>query len=537
MIRLLLFLFIICSKISADAASRQDTLRGSNGPGRTWWDVTHYKLTIHIDTGNNTIRGSNHISFKIIAPPSDSMQIDLQSPLQIDSAFVGEYPLKPEKDGNVWWLIHPFNQLSKETDQTVTIHYSGAPRIAKSPPWDGGLIYTRDSMGNPWISVACQGVGASSWWPCKDSQSDRPDKGVDLYFITDSHLPLISNGRLISNEKKGDKFHWHWRVKSPINNYNISFYLGDYISWRENFNGANGNLDLQFFALRYNYNKARSHFKVVPQMLECFEYWLGPYPFYIDAYKLVEAPFAGMEHQSAIAYGNQYKPGYNGNDRSGTGIGMHFDFIIIHESGHEWFGNSVTAADPADNWIHEGFTTYTEALFVSCLLDNEAADKYTRGEWRNIRNDRPVIGKYGINDPGSGDRYDKGAALVHMIRKHINNDERFRLLLQAINQNFYQQTVSSEQMENFIAEFTGPEVRPLFDQYLRTKMIPKLEYFIKEEKLFYRVTHAVPLLKIPLVIENDKKKVPVLVTEDWQYISWKPKQNPIFKTDYLIQLR
>ncbi len=517
------------------AATRQDSLRGGNGHGRAWWDVQHYDLTIKTDTASEQISGYNKMTLRVRSSAGDSLQLDLQDPMLLDSVLYEGKKLVVKKEGNVWWVIYPFHRWPVGTEHQISAFYHGRPKEAKIPPWDGGFIRTRDSTGKPWMAVACQGLGASSWWPCKDHQADEPNRGMNIRFITNNPYPVVSNGRLIAHEETQGYHDWRWQMKAPINTYNTTFYIGDYIHWQDTLMGENGRLELSFYALRHNEAKAREQFSVVKPMLHCFEHWMGPYPFYMDGYKLVEAPYLGMEHQSAVAYGNEYKMGYKGADRSGTGIGMLFDFIIVHESGHEWFGNSITAADVADNWIHEGFTTYTEALFAECLLGKEKAFTYTRGEWKNIRNDRPVVGEYGVHDAGSGDKYDKGAAVVHMIRVLLNDDERFRLLLRAISHTFYHKTVSSQEIEDFINRFTGYNFTPLFDQYLRTNQIPEFEYFIKNKQLFYRFNHVIPGFSLPLRIRNRKRTEVITVTSEWQHIYWKSGYDLHFSGDFLLR--
>ncbi|NDC41078.1 MAG: M1 family peptidase, partial [Chitinophagia bacterium] len=307
-----------------------------------------------------------------------------------------------------------------------------------------GISWTHDSLGNPWIAVSCQGLGASAWWPCKDAQWDEPEMGMDMQFTVKGKpgggssrpFQLVSNGRSVGQLPDAAGV-WHWAVKNPINNYDVTFYAGDYVHWHDTLMGEKGKLDLDFWVLRANEQRARRQFAVVKPMLHCFEYWMGPYPFYEDGYKLVEAPYLGMEHQSAVAYGNKYQMGYEGFDRTGTGVGMNFDYIIVHESGHEWFGNNITAKDVADNWIQEGITTYSESLFEECLTNRETALVYTIGEWHDISNGRPLIGEYGVNNEGSRDIYDKGAAIMHMIREMTGNDDTFRNMLRGLTRSFY----------------------------------------------------------------------------------------------------
>jgi len=439
MIKKIVHLFIVWYLLSANATfayTHADTLRGSNGRGRDWWDVTRYDLQVAFDTGNKSISGVNQVFFNIVKTPHDSMQIDLQEPMILDSAILlASAPGETDKalhfvrEGNVWWVKYPFHKLKTGKSEMLSLCYHGVPRAAVRPPWDGGFTWTHDSTGKLWVAVSCQGLGASVWWPCKDAQWDEPDNGMAMRFYVPGYH-VISNGR----DLDADTSTTHgamspvsgWEVKNPINTYDVTFYIGDYVHWHDTIIGEKGLLDLDFYALRYHEDLARKQFEVVKQMLHCYEYWLGPYPFYEDGYKLVEAPYLGMEHQSAIAYGNNYKMGYEGSDRSMSGWGLAFDYIIIHESGHEWFGNSITAKDIADNWIHEGITTYDESLFAECLMGKTKAQQYCRGEWHNIENDKPIIGNYGVNDEGSNDMYDKGAAIMYMIRVGYAHNNRFR---------------------------------------------------------------------------------------------------------------
>ncbi|HTN45087.1 MAG TPA: M1 family metallopeptidase [Flavipsychrobacter sp.] len=543
--------------------TRQDTLRGSNGLHRAWWDVKHYALTIELDTSKKSISGRNVIGSKIVSTPTDSLQLDLQELLFLDSVVMDGKPLVFFKDGNVWWVKHPFYQKSQGSEFTFSVYYHGKPPIAKNPPWDGGFIWTKDSVGNPWIAVACQGLGASSWWPCKDYQGDEPDSGMSLSFFPsilkltplsekhadasgssriDTAFQIISNGKdesiSVENPGKDDIQHFYaYNLSQPVNTYNATFYMGDYTNWEDTLIGEKGVLNLSFYPLRSNEQKARKQFAVTKDMLRCFEYWMGPYPFYEDGYKLVEAPYLGMEHQSAVAYGNGYKMGYKGSDRSHTGVGMLFDYIIIHESGHEWFGNNITARDVADNWIHEGFTTYTETLFAEWVAGKEKAFEYCRGEWKNIVNDRPIIGDYGVNDDGSRDKYDKGAALIHMIRVIISNDQKFRQLLRGLNQEFYHGVVTTRQVEDYINRFTGYDFSPLFNQYLRTIKIPVLEYYIQKKKLHYRFTEVVEDFTLPVEVRLGKRKATIRPAEAWQEIKWKRGFGIEFSKDFLMEIK
>jgi aminopeptidase N len=519
--------------------TKYDTLRGSNGSGRSWWDVQHYDLKVVLDTSSRSISGMCSIGLIIDGKSRDSMQIDLQHPMVVDEVAIdGQsvgHSLKVTRDSNVVWLVYPFSRWGRGEKHIVTLKYHGVPRAAVRPPWDGGFTWTRDSLGALWMAVSCQGLGASVWWPCKDAQWDEPDSGMDLRFsFLQPNIPLmvVSNGRRVA-EQDGS---YHYRVSNPINNYDATFYVGDYIHWHDSLMGEKGKLDIDYYVLRYNETRAREHFKVVKPMLHCFEYWLGPYPFYEDGYKLVEAPYLGMEHQSAIAYGNKYVMGYKGLDRTGTGVGLNFDYIIVHETGHEWFGNSITAKDIADNWIQEGFTTYAECLFVDCLLGKDKAYEYCIGEWSNVDNDKPMIGPYGVNEEGSNDIYDKGAAILHMIRVLTNDDSKFRAMLRGLSKQFYHQTVSTEEVEAFISNACGLDLRSFFNQYLRNTEVPKVEYYINAQILYYRFNNVVNGFSLPITVKGTKVDKRLIVNGKWQNIPWKGGYNVSFVPDMLFGL-
>ncbi len=540
-------LFIVWYLLPANttfAYTHADTLRGSNGSGRDWWDVRKYDLSVEFDTAAKSIKGSVIIDFRIIKKPADSIQIDLQEPMEIDSVFqrFGKNLLQRinfTKDGNVYWIQSqfPFHDWMVNEMRSIKIYYHGKPRNAVNPPWDGGFSWKHDINGKPWITVSCQGLGASVWWPCKDAQWDEPDDGMKMSFEIPGNLKAISNGRLDSTVVHAGSAYWYWHVKNPINTYDVTFYIGDYINWHDTLMGEKGRLDLDFRVLRNNEDKAKKQFGVVKEMLRCYEYWMGPFPFYEDGYKLVEAPYLGMEHQSAIAYGNNFQMGYKGFDRTFTGIGMNFDYIIIHESGHEWFGNNITAKDMADNWIHEGITTYSESLFAECLLGKEKGQAYCRGEWQNTQNDKPIIGDYGVNKEGSNDMYDKGAAIMHMIRIMTNDDEKFRLMLRGLGKEFYHQTVTTQQVENYIAQHTGLELTSFFNQYLRTTNIPELEYYIKNNQLYYKFNNTVSGFSLPISINSRETVTSIKPTSEWQHIKWKGGYNMKFSNDFLIKVK
>ncbi len=515
------------------AFTHQDTLRGSVTPERAWWNVLRYDIEVTPNYSAKSIAGKTTITYKVIADRhTDYLQIDLQQPLQIDTLYYNNklyinYPAKPYyNEGNVWHI--PLPKAEKNSVQELTICYHGTPREAVRPPWDGGWIWTKDEQGRPWMSVACQGLGASVWYPCKDYQGDEPDNGASLTIHVSDTLVAVGNGKLKSKTVQNGIATSTWEVVNPINNYDIIPYIGKYVNWNETYNGERGPLDCSYWVLDYDITKAKAQFEQVPKMLKAFEYWYGPYPFYEDGYKLVEAPHLGMEHQSAVAYGNHFMNGYLGRDLSGTGQGLKWDYIIVHESGHEWFGNNITTKDIADMWVHEGFTDYCETLFIDYYFGNEAGDKYMEGLRKNITNQKPIIGPYGVNQEGSGDMYYKGANMLHTIRQIINNDTLFRQILRGLNQTFYHQTVTSKQIEEYITKQSGKDLSKVFDQYLRTTQIPTLELKLENNQLKYRWANCLPGFNMPVKLANNQWLYP---TTDFQNIKWPAADSNTIEVD------
>jgi len=508
---IIISLLMLNNSLLAQQYSHQDTLRGSIGDGRLKWNVLHYDITVKPNIVNRTIEGVNVITIQDSG--MTTMQLDLQEPMQIDSIFGDQGKLSFNREGNVYWInFIPSIQNALYPKKKIEVYFHGKPRIAKHAPWDGGWVWTHDKQNNPWVSVACQGLGASVWFPCKDTQSDEPDNGATLNIIVPDTLQAIGNGRLTSVKKLDNHLDkYTWEVTSPINNYDIIPYIGKYSHFSEQYNGLKGNLDMDYWVLNDNLEKAKTHFTDAKKLITALEYWFGPYPFYEDGYKLVEAPYLGMEHQSAVAYGNGYTKGYMGSDRSGTGHGLKWDFIIVHESGHEWFGNSITSKDIADMWIHESFTNYSEVLFTEYYYGKEAANEYVIGLRRNISNDVPIIGDYGVNHEGSGDMYDKGANMIHTIRQIINSDKKFRILLNDLSKEFYHETVTTTQIENFISTNTGIDFSKVFNQYLRTTKIPQFTYQFKAGKFYYKWENVVPGFDMPIKITIGNKP------EKWMY--------------------
>lgn len=503
--------------------TKQDTLKGSNTEFRNFWDVKKYDLSVEPDFEQKSIKGNNKISFEIIKDVTNPVfQIDLQQPMKADKVE-GNFPISDYRQDGDFIFITANKKFKKGEKYTINVIYSGNPAIAKNAPWDGGWVFNKDEKGNPWMTAADEGIGASIWLPTKDIWSDEPDNGIIMKIITPNDLVGVGNGRLTDKKTAGNKTTYTWEVKNPINAYSIIPSIGKYVNFKDVFEGEKGKLDLDYWVIDYNLDKAKKQFQQVKPMLTAFEYWFGPYPFYEDSYKLVESPHLGMEHQSNVAYGNKYQNGYLGRDLSGTGVGLKWDFIIIHESGHEWFANNITAKDQADMWIHESFTNYSETLFTEKYMDKKSAETYVQGIRKLIDNDIPIIGRYGVRNEGSGDMYPKGANMLHTIRQVIHNDEKFRQILRGLNKDFYHQTVTTQQVENYISSKSGIDFSTVFDQYLRTIKIPTLEYAQDGDTLKFRYIDVVKNLKLPIIINGDQTITP---TEEWQTVKLK-KSTPV----------
>ncbi|MEM6686430.1 MAG: M1 family metallopeptidase [Bacteroidota bacterium] len=512
----LVIVFLFCNtKSFGQNFTKQDTLRGSITPERVWWDLTHYHLDIKVDPTEKTIAGSNTIQYKVLTKGQQTLQIDLQPPLQLTKAIQNDKELEITKDGYAYF-IHLKKKQKKGKLYSVQVFYEGKPKVARRPPWDGGITWKKDANGLPFVASSCQGLGASVWWPCKDHMYDEVDS-MKISVNVPKNLMNVSNGRLLQVEEKDDNTTtYHWNVVNPINNYGVNINIGDYVHFGEKYQGENGTLDMDYYVLRDNLDKAKKQFKDAKRTLEAFEYWFGPYPFYEDSYKLVEAPYLGMEHQSSVTYGNRYMNGYLGSDLSRTGWGLKFDFIIIHESGHEWFANNITNIDIADMWIHESFTAYSENLFLDYFYGKKASSEYVIGTRRSIQNDRPIIGMYDVNHRGSGDMYYKGANMLHTIRQLIADDTKWRSILRGLNKDFYHQTVHTQQIENYISEKSGIDLSKVFDQYLRTTNIPELQYKREGNKFMYRWENTVSGFDMKVQMALNNELMLLAPTTEWQ---------------------
>lgn len=505
--------FISFQTVFSQTFTRKDSLQGGLGAERTCYDVLRYDLNIKINIQEKSIVGYNDISFKVVSD-TKKIQIDLFENMQVDSIVFHSKKLEYKREFNAVFIDFPTN-LNTENTEKIRFYYSGKPIIAKRAPWDGGFVFTKDKQGKPWVAVSCQGTGASLWYPVKDSQSDEPDNGATIKVAVPNGLMNVSNGRLMGSENLKNGFtRWDWEVKNPINTYAITVNIADYAHIHDNLD----DLDLDYYVLKENEEIAKTHFEQAKLMLTCFQSKFGAYPFKEDGYKLVETPYLGMEHQSAVAYGNKYTNGYLGSDLSDTGIGLLFDYITIHESGHEWFGNSITSKDIADMWIHEGFTMYTEVVYLECQFGPEIAQKYMNGMKQNVSNDEPIIGPFGVNKEGSGDMYYKGALLLNTLRHVIKNEDLWWKLLLNYSNTFRHKIIDTGTVINFFNTESGLNLTPIFNQYLRYTTIPELLIRINKNKLEYRWNASESNFNMPIDIKVNGKQIRIQPTLEW-YIS------------------
>ncbi|KQS33141.1 M1 family metallopeptidase [Dyadobacter sp. Leaf189] len=513
-----------------------DTLRGAITPQRAWWDLTYYHLKVTPNAKDSTLTGSTSITYKVIQP-NQSIQVDLQQPLQISKVTQGGESLEFRRDGNAFFVDLRKKQETGKTE-TIEVFYSGKPRLAKNPPWDGGVQWIPDGKGNTIISTSCQGLGSSVWWPCKDHMYDEPDS-MKISITVPKNMTDVSNGNLLSVVENDDNTRtFNWAVKNPINNYGVNMNVAEYVSWKETYKGEKGDLQLSYYVLPKNLEKAKEQFKQAPMMLKAFEHWFGPYPFYEDGYKLVEVPYLGMEHQSSVTYGNGYQMGYRGKDLSGTGWGLKWDFIIIHESGHEWFANNITYKDVADMWVHESFTNYSENLYTEYYFGKKAGAEYVIGTRKLIANESPIVGIYGVNQEGSKDMYYKGGNMLHTIRQVVNDDEKWRQVLRGLNKTFYHQTVDGAQIEAYVSEKSGKKLGKVFDQYLRDTRIPALEYAFGSKGMQYRWSNVVEGFDMPVKVQIGAGKEDFIYpTTEWKTLKTKSEKTLTVDPNFYVEAK
>jgi aminopeptidase N len=497
----ILFLFSVAG-FSQKSFSRKDSLQGGLRAERTSFDVQKYHLDITIDPEKRFISGSNTISFKTTENTS-KIQIDLFANMKVDSILQDKKQLKYTREFNAVFIDFP-KELKKNKNCEIKFYYSGNPIVAKNAPWDGGFVFKKDAADKPWIGVAVQGTGASLWYPVKDSESDEPDNGAKISVAVPNGLMNVSNGKFLgSTDLKNGYTRWDWEVKNPINTYDITVNVADYLHFSETLK----DLSIDYYVLKQNEENARKQFQQTVPMLQCFQSKFGKYPFTEDGFKLVETPFLGMEHQSAVAYGNGFKNGYLGDDLSGTGVGMLFDYILIHESGHEWFGNSITAKDIADMWIHEAFTMYSEVVYIECQFGKEKAEIYVNGLQKAVANDKPIIGQYGVNNEGSSDMYYKGALLLNTLKNVLNNDDRWWEILLKYSETYRHKIIDTQTVIAFFNAEFKMNLTSVFNQYLRYKDIPELVLQKSGSNLEYYWKTNEPNFEMPVDVRIGKEIV------------------------------
>lgn len=517
-ILLSLVLIITVTAAHTQTFTRGDTLRGMLSPLRTCYDVVYYDLDVKVDIENQRLSGSNLFVFKA-TQNFNRLQFDLFDNMQVDSVVYRGRKLPYTREFNAVFVDFA-TPIGINTIDSFRVYYQGTPIAAKMPPWDGGLVWRKDKNGNPFVGVACEGIGASLWWPNKDHLSDEPDSMM-IRITVPRGLMNVSNGRLRHTQTLDTAWvRYDWFVANPINNYNVTLNIARYEHFSDIYINPQGDtLDLDYYVLPYNLDKAKKHFQQVKPMMACFEEYMGPYPFYEDGYKLIETPYLGMEHQSAIAYGNNYKTGYNGTDYSR--IGLTFDYIIIHETGHEWWGNHVSMKDIADMWIHEGFCTYSEAIYVECMFDYKTALDYVNAKKPGIDNTEPIIGPYHVNQRGAGDMYNKGMLMLNTLRHVVNNDKLWWDIIRSIQKEFGMKTTDTDEIVAYINRRTGQDFTYFFDQYLRYPNIPEFEYQIAKKKkqltLRYRWRADVKDFHMPIkVLVAPGKYEFIYPTAEWQ---------------------
>ena len=446
--------------------TRFDLLRGAYGPFRSNNDLLYYHLDIRVDPEQRTIRGKNTIRFRMLQDGT-RIQLDLDEALNIDKILLGDQPLKFERDTGAVFIDFPRTLRARQV-YSIDFYYSGHP---KETGRFGGITFKKDPAGRTWINTACEETGASIWWPNKDQWRDEVES-MDISVAVPSGLTDVSNGHLLGKADLGDGYtRWNWHVSYPINNYDVSLNIGDY----QHYSDKLGDVPLDFYVLPEDLERSKPQFAQAKGMIEAYQHYFGPYPFTKDGYKLVEAPYSGMEHQSAVTYGNLFKNGYLGRDWTGVGISPRFDFIIIHESGHEWFGNAVSAADHADMWIHEGWTTYLESLYVEYRWGKDDALKYLSGYRSKVHNLRPIVAEREVNADPTEDQYFKGALMLNTLRSVVNDDAKWWALLRGVYQQFKYRNILTEDIISYFNLHAGMNLTPIFNQYLRRAAIPRLE--------------------------------------------------------------
>ena len=488
--------------------SSADILLGKLNPNRSCYDVIHYDLSVTVKPDQKSISGENIITAR--SSGCDSIQIDLYSNLKVEGIYQQDTELKYHRQHGAIFLKPKLT--SADSIFQITIKYSGRPHVAVDPPWDGGFIWEQDTLGRPWIGVACEGDGASLWWPCKDHPSDEPDS-MDIHITVRDSLLVVSNGQHRGDELQDGWRTSHWHLHNPINTYNVTFNIGKYVPVTDTLICGQTVHTLNHYALDFHQEVAKNYFQQARQVIHVFEKLYGPYPFWEDGYRLVETPYAGMEHQSCIAYGNGFKMDHEGIYHTYLEV----DYIILHETAHEWWGNSITARDGAEIWLHEAFATYSEALYIEEILGPRIYQEYINNR-RRISNNRPIVGPLDQNYWSFEDAYFKGAWVLHTLRSVLNDDELFFRILKGFATEYAYQIVETVDFINYVNLKTGDNFRTFFQQYLYFRLPPTLLYHQDEAGFHYRWTNTVQDFTMPLDIYVNKQKVRVVPSEEWQVL-------------------
>ncbi len=494
---------------SQSTASRAQELRGAYGRLRSNNDLLSYHLDLRVDPSRKHLSGKNTIRFRMLEDDA-RIQIDLYENLDVDKILLDGKELDFGRELNAVFVSFPETLKAGETYE-IEFHYSGSP--AEQGRF-GGIKFSTDPEGRPWVNTACQGEGGSIWWPCKDQWRDEVES-MDISISAPNGLQNVSNGRFQGKEDLGDGFtRWDYRVNYPINSYCVSLNIGAYEHFSEKF----GDLTLDYYVLPESLEDARRQFAQVKPMMEAFYHYFGEYPFPDDGYKLIHVPYSGMEHQSAVTYGNGFTNGYHNRDWTGVGVSTKFDFIIIHETGHEWFGNAVSASDVSDMWIHEGWTTYLECMYVEHVFGYDDALKYTNAYKRKIRNRRPIITQRGIHQTPPQDMYFKGALFLHTMRGVMDDDEKWWALVREVYDSFKFKNILTEDMVELFNQRYERDMTAVFDQYLRRADLPTLELAFDEEagKVNYRWQATIEGFDMPIRVGDPEAWQTIEPTTEWQ---------------------
>lgn len=510
----------------AAQAERQAQLRGEYDRYRANNDLLRYALTVRVDPDKKFLRGNNRVTFRMLSDDT-RIRLDLYANLAVDRIRFGTTDLKFERELNAVFIDFP-SALRRGRTYEIDFHYSGTPLETGR---FGGIAFRKDPAGRHWINTACEGEGSSIWWPSKDQWRDEVE-GMDLSVEIPNDLVDVSNGRFMGKADLGDGYtRWNWRIHYPINSYNVSLNIGAYVHFGETM----GDLTLDYWVLPENVAKAKVQFAQTRPMIEAFEHYFGAYPFPKDGFKLIEVPYSGMEHQSAVTYGNRFANGYLERDWTGVGISTKFDFIIIHESAHEWFGNAVSAADVSDMWIQEGWTTYLECLYVERLFGYDDGLKYTNAYKTKIQNRTPVITERGRHRTPSQDMYFKGALFLHTLRGVVNNDREWWRLIKDFYQTYKYRNIMTEDMVAFFNRRLRRDLTPVFNQYLRHATLPTLEldFATTPGSVRYRWKADEALFNMPIKVGRPDAWQVITPTTTWATMAtWLSKDDFQVATDF-----